>query len=288
METVAPSGAAPPPPVARSDLMEKYKERLQNLKANRTYEKRMRAASPGKPCPMVRMWLIDTGCGHDLVSHADTVAMKRFIEKAAQPLTFHTANGDTEAHEVVNSFMAEIREEIKPYILESTPNVLSVGFRCVKLGYSVIWPAGERPYFVLPSGQIVELDVIDDIPYLMPGAAKSLPRKQKGPRCFACGAKALQVAGVGSRSATAVARPAAPADSAAQNDPEEMVSSEEAEKHLPPNVCRDLRAEASSLAHLLTHRPKNPYCQACARGKCRRVVAFAVLSRVRPNDGVPI
>ena len=33
-----------------------------------------------------------------------------------------------------------------------------------------------------------------------------------------------------------------------------------------PNPKRDLKAEAKSLAHLLDHNPKNPYCDSCARG----------------------
>ena len=34
---------------------------------------------------------------------------------------------------------------------------------------------------------------------------------------------------------------------------------------------RDLKAEATSVQHLLTHTPTNPYCQACMYGKALRV-----------------
>ena len=30
---------------------------------------------------------------------------------------------------------------------------------------------------------------------------------------------------------------------------------------------RDLKADAISIAHLMTHTPKNPYCAACQRSK---------------------
>ena len=32
---------------------------------------------------------------------------------------------------------------------------------------------------------------------------------------------------------------------------------------------RDLVREATEMAHLLTHKPANPHCEACARGKMR-------------------
>ena len=43
-------------------------------------------------CGMVKMWLVDTGCGYDLVSRRETTLIKRFVSKAKVPITFHTAN----------------------------------------------------------------------------------------------------------------------------------------------------------------------------------------------------
>ena len=42
----------------------------------------------------------------------------------------------------------------------------------------------------------------------------------------------------------------------------------------PPAVERDLRAEAKSLKRLMTHLPKNPYCDACQRAKMVNVKSF--------------
>ncbi len=54
------------------------------------------------------------------------------------------------------------------YILDSTPNVLSIGKLCVKHGYSFYWPPQSKdPYFVKPDGQIIPLTVIGFIPYLI-------------------------------------------------------------------------------------------------------------------------
>jgi hypothetical protein len=45
-------------------------------------------------CGMVKEWLVDTGCGYDLVSKRETGLIKRFVSKAKVPITFHTANTD--------------------------------------------------------------------------------------------------------------------------------------------------------------------------------------------------
>ena len=41
----------------------------------------------------VEMWLIDTGCGHDLVTQEEMRASKHLMKTVVKPLTFHTANG---------------------------------------------------------------------------------------------------------------------------------------------------------------------------------------------------
>eukprot|EP00974_Lingulodinium_polyedra_P105168 10182887-Lingulodinium_polyedra.AAC.1 len=73
------------------------------------------------------MWLIDTGCGHDLVTKADAQKMKKFIRKASPPMSFNTANGITHAEKVLKVDVDEFASSVQPYILENTPNVLSVG-----------------------------------------------------------------------------------------------------------------------------------------------------------------
>ena len=75
--------------------------------------------------------------------------------------------------------------------------MLSIGFRCMNKGYTFVWPAGERPYFILPKslgGKLVCLDVDGDIPYLVPG--KHAQQPPKGKRCFACGCVAMREADV--------------------------------------------------------------------------------------------
>eukprot|EP00969_Alexandrium_andersonii_P230433 10176200-Alexandrium_andersonii.AAC.1 len=68
-------------------------------------------------------------------------------------MQFSTAGGPADADEVVQLFIEEFGQTVEPYILESTPDVISVGMRCVRHGFSFIWPSGQCPYFVLPNGQ---------------------------------------------------------------------------------------------------------------------------------------
>ena len=51
-------------------------------------------------------------------------------------------------------------------ILDSTPAVLSMGMRCMRMGYNFHWPAGLDPVFIRPDNKHVRLKVIGDIPYL--------------------------------------------------------------------------------------------------------------------------
>ncbi|MFM7982939.1 MAG: hypothetical protein ACKPKO_26805, partial [Candidatus Fonsibacter sp.] len=44
-------------------------------------------------CAEVNDWLIDTVCGHDLLSKQEVAHYKKFIHKAKSPTVFHTANG---------------------------------------------------------------------------------------------------------------------------------------------------------------------------------------------------
>ena len=53
-------------------------------------------------CGMVKMWLVVTGCGYDLVSKRETGMIKRFVSKAKVPITLHTASGPTRTNNIAN------------------------------------------------------------------------------------------------------------------------------------------------------------------------------------------
>ena len=52
-----------------------------------------------------------------------------------------------------------------PYLLESTPPVMSVGIKCMDEGYDFVWRAGKEPYFQKPDGVRIKLTVRDYVPY---------------------------------------------------------------------------------------------------------------------------
>ena len=105
---------------------------------------------------MVKEWLIDTGCGHDLVSKDGVQMLKPYFRDASEKVVFDTAGGEAPADTVVPMYVPDIGEAIEPYILDSTPNVLSVGRRCQEFGWGFYWePWPNRPKFpcwqVLPT-----------------------------------------------------------------------------------------------------------------------------------------
>ena len=137
-------------------------------------------------CGLVKMWLVDTGCGYDLVSKREVALMKRFEEKAGRTITFHTANGPTVTEDVANVYVKELDENITPCIFNNVPPFLTVGYRCMELGYTFTWPTGQNPYFIRPDGMIVHLTVENCIPYLVPKSNHCKPHKPTGSMPFKC------------------------------------------------------------------------------------------------------
>ena len=142
---------------------------------------------------IVTLWLIDTGWDHDLVRMKDLGADMAHILVADRPLTFNTANGKTKATEQAPLYCAELDENLLACVLGCTFGVLSVGKRCMHLGYSFIWLAGQKPYFVTPGGTIVHLEVKDDIPYIRVGSAECAPQDAAGTRRVPCAASVEEI-----------------------------------------------------------------------------------------------
>ena len=92
-------------------------------------------------------WLMDTGCGHDLVGKK----MVHGYQTQAAPvgksgsITFATANGKIRTTEVVPMHCEVFGNEIAPFLLPETPPVLSVGKRCMEEQYDFHWIRGQKP-----------------------------------------------------------------------------------------------------------------------------------------------
>jgi hypothetical protein len=66
---------------------------------------------------------------------------------------------------------------VDPFVLAETPSVLSIGCRCMKMGYGIHWHPWTNRVLVTPEGNVVSLSVERDIPYLMVGSERSMPKK---------------------------------------------------------------------------------------------------------------
>ena len=62
-----------------------------------------------------------------------------FITTAGIPILLATANNSVNGDKVVQQQIGKLGEAAEPYVLDSTPDVLSIGRRCVEEGYSFEW-----------------------------------------------------------------------------------------------------------------------------------------------------
>lgn len=74
-------------------------------------------AAPAKEHPNadIRMWLVDTGCGYDLVSKAEVAKVKELVRKAAKAIVLHTANAKVDARDAIDLFVQELNERIREH-----------------------------------------------------------------------------------------------------------------------------------------------------------------------------
>ena len=50
--------------------------------------------------------------------------------------------------------------------MKSSLDLLSIGLRCMEMGFSFIWLSEKTPCFITPSMKMIPLDVVQNIPYL--------------------------------------------------------------------------------------------------------------------------
>ena len=111
-------------------------------------------------------WLVDTGSGHDLIDLALVMRNADLINTDHQNLTLSTANGECKPAGSIAMRIEALGEVSSALVLENTPNVLSVGLRCMDYGYAFHWPSGRFPYWVTPEGKHVPCRVENNVPFL--------------------------------------------------------------------------------------------------------------------------
>ena len=123
-----------------------------------------------------KRFIMDSGSGHDLITarKIDRMDLPTYDDTT---VNFHTANGVTSSTKRSDIEFEVFDEPAQAHILEDTPLVLSMGKRCLDLGYSFIWPSGKSPYILDADGHIIEMTVKDYIPYVSIDQKK---KKKKG------------------------------------------------------------------------------------------------------------
>ena len=101
--------------------------------------------------------LMDTGCGHDLIGRAKAKSLGVDIVQGDDEIVFQTANGSTSTSDVAEIVVDELDET-----LDETLTVLSIGRRCMKMGYAFLWMPGKLHFMVTPKQGFVHLQVKDD------------------------------------------------------------------------------------------------------------------------------
>ncbi len=102
-----------------------------------------------------RSWLLDTGCRYDLTTRASIPTHQvDSVYTTTMPILLATANGLVDGDKVVSQQIGELLEVAEPYVLDSTPDVLSIGRRCVEDGYEFHWgPYSLHPTITTPQGK---------------------------------------------------------------------------------------------------------------------------------------
>ena len=90
----------------------------------------------------VESWLMDSGTPLDIVDRSDVEPHGDLIT-SVKPLRLATANGESRADKGINLYICTLQEDIKPYVLDCTPNALSIGRRVVDRMYDWVWPGGD-------------------------------------------------------------------------------------------------------------------------------------------------
>ena len=140
----------------------------------------------------------------------------------------------------------------------------------MKQGYTFVWPPGEDPFMINKEGLRIDLHSKDDIPYLIPGDGSEPHQEQLS----------TDIHNLLNRKVLVDDVPAvAGEDGEGDGDVEEIADMDGEEEGVievdvhegEPRLAKPgaLKAEAKTIAHLLTHRYKNPYCQSCVRAKMK-------------------
>ena len=228
------------------------------------------AAAPSRAVIAPQYIIADSGSGVHIVGRDELPkGYARHVKCADRAYRLNTANGRIKAQRVIELESKSLGSPFEAVILDSSPCAISLGRYCQDLGYSFHWPRGSHhPYMINQAGNRVNFTVINYVPYVdSNGEVDGFVNEVVPPSAAPAAAP---------DEAAVEAAPPEPQgarhqdhehDGFLDDGPEEAIypTREGGKKDATP---RDLVKEAESVAHLMTHLPKNPrHCSACQRAK---------------------
>jgi hypothetical protein len=114
----------------------------------------------------IRGWLADPGCGPDVVSSSLVLnGGGEASRRLRAPKYLNTANGVASITKEMTMCIPQLGEVAEILCREKTPAVISIGKRCVEMGYAFYWPPfSENPFFIEPDGTRIVMDVEGKFP----------------------------------------------------------------------------------------------------------------------------
>ena len=218
---------------------------------------------------------------------------------------FSTANGNIIGTKQARVKIQQTDSVVRPYVLDKAPSVLSVGMRCLRDGYDFVWRAHSRPYFRLPDGSRIKLEVKDNVPFIPPATQNAVPAlSQSIPKVTSLPSAPIEIEDevlvideepeaveevlvtneddgdeLGNDDfllEDTISQPEGEVIEECHDNPSEdapkVIASDFVSKPILKDAPRErgeaaLRDEATSLQHLMCHTPKNPFCETCNRAK---------------------
>jgi len=250
-------------------------------------------------------WLIDSGCGWDLVDKRNVTHLGNLMESISVGPKLWTANGVVQPDSQVPIFIPVLGTTYVPLVMQDSPDVLSLGRRCMEEGYGFHWEATNphHPYLVTPSGCRVDLMVDHYCPYLEANSCAACPvsdpedqggsNSDPGISAGASSSTDKQDSHVpaekdddedmelekeridGFKTKVDPVRVKNPGRSIDLDDPVELVEHDV----LEPRQRRNTKKEASSLRHILLHDRKTSVVQSVMKWWCR--VFLIVVAKIR-------
>ena len=135
---------------------------------------------------VVSKWIGDTGAATHLINQRTAA---NYITKKAPPIYMETANGSVVSEQTADVVIDALGKlSLETRVLESTPNVLSIGRLVKDLGYSFRWNASEpdEPYLISKDGQVKVLKVENYVPVFALPSQGSSERKVEEPGGVHC------------------------------------------------------------------------------------------------------